>query len=127
MKIVKKRVSRLLFVKYIYNCKLGISINNFQSLIDLSIAEYELTPLDIDLDLLYKLKDKFDGELFEIDTSQFDQITASIILAATVEYTIHQEKNLIISEYVKIAELLCVNYKFINGFLDNYFKNQLKQ
>lgn len=122
MKVLKKRVTRLLFVIYIYNKEYFDFSDNNEILWQNCLNSYELTNMDLDLDFLYKLQNqKID---YDIDFSSMDLITTCIIKGGLTELLFFNEPKLIISEAMKLADLLNVNSKYINGFLDNYIKSK---
>jgi transcription termination factor NusB len=128
MKVMKKRITRILFVIYLYN-KFYF---NFEKIPDTlwndCLDSFEITEKDVDWDLLHKLQTnecKIDECL--IDYNNMDWLTASVIRCGLVELSCNWQPKLIISEALKIADLLNLNDKYINGFLDNYVKQQIQK
>ncbi len=128
MKVIKKRITRLLFVIYLYN-KFYFNFEKIpDNLWNDCLDSFEITEKDVDWDLLHKLQTsehKIDDCL--IDYNNMDWLTASVIRCGLVELSFNWEPKLIISESLKISDLLNLNDKYINGFLDNHVKSTNQQ
>ena len=125
MKVVKKRITRVLFVIYLYN-KFYF---NFEKIPDNlwhdCLDSLEMTDKDVDWDLLHKLQThECEIDEFIIDYNNMDWLTASVIRCGLIELSFNWQPKLIISEAMKICDILNLNSKYINAFLDNYIKSK---
>lgn len=125
-----RRASRIIFVEYLFS---NIFSNNSLKEIINILKNEEEEDIIYNEDFLKELYNNFNKNkdqildlinIYNNRQENIDKIVVAILQAAVSEMFINQAK-VVISEYLKIADLLDVNSAFINGVLNSVAKDKI--
>lgn len=125
MDLPNRRMSRFIFVEYIFS---SYFTNNSLDQVtqslgeELEVTKYNREKLNL---IVNTYNDHINSIKNHIDELNLDNLTNALLIAAVTEYKL-EDKKLVISEYLKLADLFGLNSKFINSYLDKEYNNLLK-